>query len=118
MKLLNRSAVLLQPLQPYLDWINALPLEVSELEQPLATGALNDEGRVYLVDEFETPAEADEALAGCWQQLFENELGAWDELAVHWPEPLSQQQLSLWFEIKAVPLAFDSSNKSLMMAQL
>ena len=118
MKLLNRSAVLLQPLQPYLDWINALPLEVSELQQPLAVGALNDEGRVYLMDEFETQNEADQALNRCWQQLFENELGAWDELALHWPEQLTQQQFSQWFEMKAAPLAFDCSKKPLMMAQL
>lgn len=116
MKLLNRSALMLQPRQPYLDWINALPGDVSELEQPLAAGELDAEGRVYLVDEFEQ-GDGD-LLASHWKQLLENELSAWDEFADHWPEPLNQSLLTQWFEIKPLPLAFDASTESLMTAQL
>ena len=120
MKLLNRSAVILQPRQPYLDWINSLPSEMSELEQPLAAGAFDEEGRVYLIDEFEPESEQDEdsLLASYWRSLLENELSAWDQFADHWPEPMNQALLTEWFEIKRLPLAFDASAESLMTAQL
>ncbi len=118
MKLLNRSALMLQPRQPYLDWINALPSDVSELEQPLANGALDDEGRVYLVDEFEPEQGGEGTLASHWQRLFNNELSAWDEFGDHWPEPLSLSLLTEWFELKPLALAFDASDQTLMTAQL
>ncbi len=118
MKLLNRSALMLQPQQAYLNWINSLPAEVSELDQPLAAGALDDEGRVYLVAEFESDLCVASVVAGQWRVLLENELGVWDELGLHWPEPLSAALLSQWFDIKPLALAFDASAEPLMTAQL
>lgn len=126
MKLLNRSALMLLPLSPYLEWVNGLPIEVSELEQPLPEQALVAEGRVYLVAEFDSQSEAvaepdqalEDALAGQWQALFENELAAWDELGLHWPEPLTRTLLQQWFEIKPLALAFDADSKPLLTAVL
>ncbi|WP_421864667.1 hypothetical protein [Motiliproteus sp.] len=123
MKLLNRSALLVLPRQPYLDWINALPSEISELEQPLDMAALEAEGRVYLLDEADDD-EPDAAkllaiqLQHSWELLLENELGAWDELGRHWPEPLSQELLQQWFELKPLSLAFDAAREPLMLASL
>ena len=118
MKLLNSSALMLLPLPPYLEWINGLPAEISELEQPLPAGALDDEGRVYLIAEFEPDSLVQPVLAEHWQALLENELGAWDELGLHWPEPLTQALLLQWFRIKPLALAFDASKQPLQTAQL
>ncbi len=128
MKLLNRSALMLLPLSPYLAWVNSLPVEVSELEQPLTEQALAAEGRVYLIAEFDShlgfdpEAEPDQvlddALAGEWQALFENELAAWDELGLHWPQPLTRALLQQWFKIKPLALAFDADSKPLLTAVL
>ncbi|MEH6473401.1 MAG: hypothetical protein V7752_19390 [Halopseudomonas sp.] len=118
MKLLNRSGLMLQPCQPYLDWINDLPTEVSELEQPLAPGALDGESRVYLIAEFEPDQSLGSLLSEQWQALFENELSAWDELGLHWPEAMSQELLQRWFEIKPLALAFDAETQPLMTATL
>ena len=118
MKLLNRSALVLQPRQTYLDWINALPRDVSELEQPLTPASLDVEGRVYLVDEFEPEQGGGAILAGHWQPLLSNELAAWDEFGDHWPEPLNQALFTEWFEFKPLALAFDASDQTLMTAQL
>lgn len=118
MKLLNRSALMLLPLPPYLEWINSLPTEISELEQPLPAGALDNEGRVYLMAEFEPDSGLEPVLADHWQALLENELGAWDELGLHWPEPLSQALLQQWFAIKPLALAFDAAAQPLLTAEL
>ena len=122
MKLLNRSALMLQPLPAFIDWINTLPKELSELDAPLAVDALDDEGRVYLVAEFAaegTPAQLlDSVLTEHWQNLLENELAVWDGLGSHWPEPLTQELLPQWFEIKPLALAFDADESPLMTALL
>lgn len=123
MKLLNRSALLVMPRQPYLDWINALPAEVSELEQPLTLVELEAEGRVYLLDEAESDElDAQQLLAvllqQSWQPLLENELGAWDELGRYWPEPISQQLLGEWFDLKPLSLAFDAADGPLLLASI
>ena len=118
MKLVNRSALTLRPRQPYLDWINQLPSELTELEQPLAAGALDNEARVYLIGESEPEQSLAALLAPCWQLLLENELGAWDELGRHWPEPLSLELLTDWFEVSEQALVFDAQAEPLMLAEL
>jgi hypothetical protein len=118
MKLLNRSALMLLPLPPYVKWINSLPAEISELEQPLPAGALDNEGRVYLTAEFEPDASVESVLADHWQVLLENELGGWDELGLHWPEPLTQALLQQWFTIRPLALAFDAVKEPLLTAEL
>lgn len=118
MKLLNRSALMLLPLPPYLEWINSLPAEISELEQPLPAGALDEEGRVYLIAELEPDSSVESVLADHWQALLENELGAWDELGLHWPEPLTLALLLQWFAVRPLGLAFDAAQQPLLTAEL
>ncbi len=118
MKLLNRAALWLQPKQGYLDWINSLPSAVSELEQPLAEGALDEEGRIYLVEELEEDQGLEQTLALHCSLVLENELAAWDELGTYWPEVLDQPLLTRWFDIRLMPLAFDAAERPLMTAVL
>lgn len=118
MKLLNRAALWLQPKQGYLDWINNLPAEVSELDQPLAVGALDDEGRIYLVEELEDDQDLKQTLLVHCDAILENELSAWDELGKFWPETLDPDLLADWFDIRLMPLAFDAAEQPLMTAVL
>ena len=118
MKLLNRSALMLQPRLPYLEWVNSLPQQVTELEQPLTPAELEREGRVYLVDEFDPQADEAVVLEPLALALLENELSAWDELALHWPPALDVELLQCWFEIKPLGLVFDAGEDRLMTAQL
>lgn len=118
MKLLNRSALMLIPRQPYVDWVNSLPADISELEQPLERQQLTAEGRVYLIDEYEAEQSLVPVIERYGLALLKNELGAWDEFAEHWPDPLANELISQWFELRLLPLAFDAESGPLMAAVL
>lgn len=113
MKLLNRSALLLRPCAPFADWVaRVAPDEAPELD------ALRAEGRVYLIDEVDSEADIEQALAQGWRTMFENELGAWDEFGDDWPQPLTAELFAHWFEVEPQVLAFDLSEQPLLRAAL
>lgn len=117
MKLLNRIAISVTPLQPYADWVSQLPESVTEEPVPISLEEHQSENRVYLLE------ESDQELAElieneeCWVALFENELGAWDEFGDHWPK-LSLALFYQWFDLKLLPVVFDQANSTLMAAEL
>ncbi len=118
MKLINRSALVVRPKQPYVDWVNGLDSEISGLEQALTLEQHLREGRVYLIGEQQQLDNVSELVSGHWQTLFENELGGWDEFADHWPKPLSQGQFENWFEVQPQLMVFDLSTEALMVADI
>lgn len=117
MKLLNRSALVVRPRQPFVDWVGTLDSEHSGLDEPLTLAQHREEGRVYLVAEREL-VDLKGALEEHYLELFENELAAWDELALCWPESLSLVLFLDWFEVEPLLLAFDLAEQPLMMAEL
>ncbi|HEY5717352.1 MAG TPA: hypothetical protein VIS52_02600 [Motiliproteus sp.] len=118
MKLINRSAIMVLPLQPYADWVNQLNPAISGLDHPMELESHRREGRVYLVDEQEDALALETVVPECWRQIFENELAAWDEFADSWPGGLSEILFREWFEIQPLLLAFDLGEDVLMTANL
>ncbi|MEH6813287.1 MAG: hypothetical protein V7677_12215 [Motiliproteus sp.] len=118
MKLINRSALVVRPKQPYVSWVNNLDSQVSGLEQELTLEQHLREGRVYLIDEQPQLGELNDILKDHWQMMFENELGGWDEFADHWPTPLSQTQFESWFDVQPQLMVFDLSSDALLVADI
>ncbi|MDA2926381.1 hypothetical protein MYX78_03960 [Acidobacteria bacterium AH-259-G07] len=71
---LNRSAVIVKPLRPYLEWAktdDAEGLAESVFEN------LRREPHLYLLPEYEEPASQQEVLEEFWPILFEAMLEGW-----------------------------------------
>lgn len=125
MQLVNRSGWLVVPKQPYADWVNGLPVSVSELEQPMSLTEHQAESRFYMVDEPTSTDESEGAVSAeplavlpeSWASIFENELSGWDPFADHWP-PVEPQRFQAWFELRPVALVFDAGKAALMRASL
>ena len=103
-RVLNRSAVLLRPKQPFLDWMKQGD------EQGLAAEVYADayeDPEIYLVPEFEDAASRDRVLARCWPRLFERMLAAWSVEESTWPPNRSLQMFQQWFEIQGFALVAD-----------
>lgn len=101
---LNRSAVLLRPKQPFLDWMKQGD------DEDLAAGVYEDackDPEINLVPEFEDAASRDRVLARCWPQLFERMLAAWSVDESTWPSNRSLQMFRQWFEIQGFALVAD-----------
>ncbi len=91
--MINRSAVLIRPSKPYLDWARGL-----DDSGPLPDS--NGEQSIYLIPEYETPEEAWQLLEECFQDIFERELWAWHRGGEDWPEGRDFKMFQEWFEIK------------------
>jgi len=117
-KLINRSAIMVLPRQPYADWVNQLDPRISGLDHPMELDAHRREGRVYLVEEQEHALALESVVPDNWRPIFENELAAWDEFADSWPGSLNEMLFRDWFEAQPLLLAFDLGEDVLMTAEL
>lgn len=117
MKLLNRAALALLPRQPFADWVNGLP----QGDSPHQTYTLEmhrAEGTLYLIDEVFSEDDFAAAVERHWAQMFDNELGAWDEFGDHWPSSRSRELFLEWFELQPQLMAIDLSSQPLLLAPL
>ncbi|PIE25300.1 MAG: hypothetical protein CSA60_00875 [Neptuniibacter caesariensis] len=118
MKLLNRSAFVVLPKQPFADWTHSLEVDAGGLNQLLTLEEQRREGTVYLIDEVSDEADFATALKAHWKAIFTSELSAWDEIGDDWPHNLTIDLFLAWFEVSHQIMVFDLSQKPLLMAAL
>jgi hypothetical protein len=101
MIMLNRAALILRYMQPFVDWINAA--DPSPTSHPLTLVEANQEHTVYLV-EVEDEDELAEWLDRHHEALFEEELNGWYTDPMLWPRDRSLKMLKQWctFELHTV----------------
>ena len=91
--MLNRSAVAVTPRQPFLDWLNSVDpdncLTLAQLDHTL-----------YLVPDYEDPADAEKVLKKVSEEIFCRELEGWCTDADLWPEDRSLKVFRQWFDVR------------------
>ena len=97
MELLNRSAVIVKPLRPYLEWAKG---DDAEGLAELVFENLRREPHVYLLPEYEDPTAQQEVLEEFWPALFEAMLGGWVTDEALWPKKRTREMFQEWFEIQ------------------
>lgn len=98
--MLNRSAIILRPKQPFIDW--ALSLDDSGIA-PDAYG----EQTLYLVPSFEDDVEAMHVVSEAYDVLFEEQLMGWHTDESAWPKNRSLKMFRDWFAIEQHSLILD-----------
>ncbi len=91
--MLNRSAVVVRPRQPFVDWLRS----VEELEVPNITLEQLDK-TLYLVPDYEDPNDAEKVLKRVCDDIFCRELEAWYTDAHTWPKDRSWRVFKEWFD--------------------
>jgi hypothetical protein len=91
--MLNRSALIVRPRQPYLDW--AASLDDSGLGPDMG-----GEQTVYLAPAFEDDDEAAKVLRTVYAEIFERELNAWHTDEGDWPPNRTFAMFTQWFEVE------------------
>lgn len=77
----NRSAVVVKPKQPFLDWLHtADPTSLGLTLQELVR-----EPAIYLIPECDTSAEVDEVLRELCEEIFIEQLAGWFNDRTTWP---------------------------------
>ena len=97
MDFINRSAVVLRPKRPYLEWAR---LDDAEGLAQSVFEALTHEPGVYLVPEWQEPEGMRRVLEEFWPALFDAMLNAWVTDQGLWPEGRTLEMFHEWFEVQ------------------
>ena len=104
MEMLNRSAVVVKPRQPYLEWTRRDDTE-GLAESVFET--LRKEPTIYLLPESEDPSSQREVLEEFWPDLFEAMLEGWVTDEVSWPKNRTLEMFREWFEVQMSSIVED-----------
>ena len=103
MQSINRTAVVIRPKQPFVDWLNSVPDE--EIEFTLER--VSDDNLTFLIPPYNNPDESLACVKKIYDQLFEFELFGWVETEEIWPQNRTWELFQEWFEIEINSEVFD-----------
>ena len=93
---INRSAIIIKPLQPFIDWCsNLYPEDMDDIK----------ETRTYLISEDIDEIEA--WLAKKFDKLFTFELATWHTNKQEWPQKRNYKMFKEWFQIDISTMIYD-----------
>ena len=104
MELVNRSAAIVTPRRPYLEWCrqdDAEGLAESVYE------SLRAEPHVYLLPEYEDRASQRRVLSAAWPRMFEAMLEGWVADEALWPRHRTRALFEEWFEVRMCSVVED-----------
>ncbi|MHB9070240.1 MAG: hypothetical protein ACYC54_07705 [Sedimentisphaerales bacterium] len=104
MESINRTAVVIKPKQPFVDWINSFPDDKNKytLEQMSKRDNLT-----FLIPEYDNPEDSMKYVKKTYSQIFEFELWGWITAQELWPENRTWKMFQDWFEIQINSEVFD-----------
>ena len=112
MRAVNRSAVVVVPKQPFLEWLHRVDLTSGML----TLTDLEDDPSVYLLPQCDLERDLEECFKKACVEIFEDQLnGCAEEL---WPEDRSVKTFELWFDYRFHSVLFDLAHESLIAEDL
>ncbi len=104
MEMLNRSAIIIKPRRPYLEWCRQDDAE-GLAERVFKT--LHEDPTVFLLPEYEDPETQREVLEEFWPDLFEALLEGWSTDERSWPTNRTFEMFHEWFEVRMSSIVRD-----------
>jgi len=114
MRTVNRSAVVVIPKQPFLDWLH----RVDSSSGKLTLTDLGGDPSIYLLPEFDLAPEPDECLKEACLEIFEDQLSGWYCAEDQWPEDRSLGTFQLWFDYRFHSVLVDLAEEPLLAEDL
>ena len=108
---LNRTAMLLIPKKPFLDWLN----NVDPADEPLTLENLCDDSNVFLIPQFNDDADTYKWIEKHWDVLLDHMLLEWMVDETTWPENRSLAMFREWFDIEIHTMAWDLAKEPLLV---
>lgn len=106
---INRSAIIIKPLQPFIDWLNALYPEEEYDKSDFA------EPTVYLVNE--DIEDLDKWIKKKFDKFFRSELENWHANKKEWPQKRNYKMFNQWFQVIISELVFDTEKKPVLKSE-
>jgi hypothetical protein len=103
MDTINRSAIVVRPAQPFLNWLH----QVDPTSAHLTLEDLQGEPTIYLVAECEGQEQTMEYVGESVRAIFEEQLNGWYRAPAVWPVERDLARFQTWFEISFHSLIVD-----------
>jgi len=114
MTTLNRTAIMVMPGQPFLDWLH----RTDPTSGGLSLEDLRREPTVYLLSESENEEEVRERLKEVCGQIFEEQLDGWYRVPSSWPSRRDLDAFDRWFQWSLHSVAVDLTGDPLPREEL
>ncbi len=108
--MLNRSALVVKPKQPFVEWLhNADPTS-----HRLTLRDLTREPTIYLIPECDTEEDVREVLEELCEEIFVAQLAGWFRDEEGWPRDLEFDAFCRWFDFQHHSMLVDLSDGPLI----
>ena len=114
MRTLNRSAIIVTPKQPFLEWLHSIDLSSHDLKMT----DLRSDPSVYLFPECNDDNELTRYLKEACEKIFEQELESWDRMEETWPKDRSFEAFRRWFDYSIHWMIFDLADHPLDLEEM
>jgi len=105
---INRSAIIIKPQQPFLDWYSNLYPE-DDFEDDIK------ETNIYLVDD--TIDDVEKWLKKKFDKFFMMELEEWHDNKKEWPQKRNYKMFNLWFRVEISEMIYDLEKKPILKSE-
>jgi hypothetical protein len=103
MYITSRSAAIIIPKQPFVDWANSL----EEEENKYLIEDFKSDCTVILLPEIDSDEHADTIVKNLYKNIFEVELSGWTTDENEWPRNRKYEMFLEWFEVEYHSMVFD-----------
>lgn len=103
MQSINRTAVVVKPKQPFIDWLKSMPDDDSDY----GLKEVSEDNLTFLIPEFNSPDEAMEYIRERYGLILEWAFGGWAATEELWPAKRNWKMLNEWFDIEIHSEVFD-----------
>ena len=110
MRRLNRSAVVVTPKQPFLDWLHATDPTSADITLP----ELTEDPTIYLIPECDSDDDLANVLRDLCEEIFEEQLAGWYTDESVWPRDRSFDVFRRWFDHQHHSVLIDLCDEVLM----
>jgi len=100
---INRTAVVVRPKQPFIDWLKSLPDDDSDY----ALEEISSDNLTFLIPQCDNSDEAMEYIRKRYGLILEWVFGGWATTEELWPEKRNWKMLNEWFDIEIHSEVFD-----------
>jgi hypothetical protein len=104
----NRSAIILKPLKPFLDWLATLNPDM-DFEEDIK------ETNIYLIDG--TIDDPEKWLKKKFDKFFMMELNDWHTNKKEWPQKRNYKMFNLWFRVETSQMIYDLEKKPILKSE-
>jgi len=104
---INRSAIVVVPKQPVLDWLHS----VDPTSSDLTLDDLSDEPTIYLLPECEDEEGLRTCLEKVFAEIFEEEIDGWHRNRTVWPANRTFDTFCKWFDCVFHSMVVDLCDK-------